>query len=356
MEKTRMEEVKKGLTVHRVEGEEVWASSGYRMFYSRDRGRSWVEDGRAFVRGWRRYTAYSPLLRRITRAGISSLLRTKDGSRLCTVPGEILRAEAGSSSYCIRSLKVPRGSRPLNLCTGQDGAIYWGEYFLNLRRAQAVRIFRSTDGGISWHVAYTFPAGSICHVHRIVYDAYEGSLLVCTGDRDREVAILRGSDSLDSLVRVAGGSQKYRTTSLIPRPSCIIYGTDCPSGPNFLMALDRDSGRAEELQRVPGPVLYGCEVGEKLVFATMAERRDHEVTLWLGDEAGFRLLAHFETARSHPLWRELAGYPTVVLPDGRGTWPLLLATPMGTRHYSGSLLRMELTRGTDESPRGEGLG
>ena len=58
----------------------------------------------------------------------------------------IMRAEAGSSTYqCV--LRVDKGSRPLNLCHGKNGEIYWGEYFLNLRRSEPVRIFGSTNKG-----------------------------------------------------------------------------------------------------------------------------------------------------------------------------------------------------------------
>ncbi len=108
------------------------------------------------------------------------------------------------------------------------------------------------------------------------------------------------------------------------------------------MALDRATGRVEGLQAVPGPVLCGCEVGEMVVFSTMVERQDHELTLWLGNEAGFRLLAHLKARKWNRLWRELAGYPKVVLPEGRAAWPVLFATPVGTKYWAERLLRIDL--------------
>lgn len=347
-----MTEVGADLTVHRVEGNVVWASRGYRLLCSKDAGENWQDEGSVVPGGWRAYSASSPFLRRMTRSGIWSLVLGRDGKRLCLGPKGIFRAEGESTVYR-KVLRISSGSRPLNLCLTPDGEIYWGEYFLNLRRARSVRIFRSRDDGRSWEIAHVFPAGSICHVHRVVYDPYDASILVCTGDRDREVGIWKGPNGLTRLNLWLGGSQRYRTTCPIPRDSCILYGTDCPSGENFIMALDRNSLKVEQLQPVPGPVLYGCEVGDKVVFSTMVERQHHEATLWLGDESGFRLLAQFDTRKWHRLWRELVGYPTVILPEGKGGWPLLFATPIGTRSHAGCLLRMDLSRNPNAPTDGE---
>ena len=127
-------------TVHRVEGDKLLASQGYKMLHSSDGGQSWSEDGNIPVSWSRRATEWVHVLSRISRGGISYVLSQKDGSRLCIVPKMILRAEAGSSDFrCV--FRFSNGSRPLNLCQGPDGKIYWGEYFLNLRRSEPVRIF-----------------------------------------------------------------------------------------------------------------------------------------------------------------------------------------------------------------------
>ncbi len=135
-----------------------FSSQGYRILRSSDEGKSWEEDGWLSVPLWRRMVDSVPLLRRMSRGGVAGVWPQTDGSRLCVAPKMILRAEAGSSTYrCV--FRVDKGSRPLNLCQGKDGQVYWGEYFLNLRRSQPVRIFGSKDKGRSWEVIYTFPRG-----------------------------------------------------------------------------------------------------------------------------------------------------------------------------------------------------
>jgi hypothetical protein len=337
------DEMQKGMDIQRVEGEVIYASRGYRILRSPNAGETWLDDGWVPVPWWRRVIDSYPLTRRMSRGGVVGVWPQTDGSRLCIVPKMIMRAEAGSSTYqCV--LRFDKGSRPLNLCQGKDGQIYWGEYFLNLRRSEPVRIFGSQDKGRNWEVVYTFPKGTICHVHRIVYDPFEDAVLVCTGDRDREVAILRTTDGFQTLEPIVQGDQRYRTTSLIPMTDSILYGTDNPDGDNYVMAIKRHNGSVERVQELPGPVLYGCQVGDVAVFGTMIEKKDHEVTLWAGNEKSFRLVAHFNTRKATQLWREAAGYSTVILPEGTGRWPHLFLTPVGTQKYANSLLRINLEK------------
>jgi hypothetical protein len=341
--KEKPDEIQRGITVHRVEGKVIFSSQGYRILRSLDAGETWEEDGWLSVPSWRSMVDSVPLLRRMSRGGVVGVWPQADGSRLCVVPKMIMRAEAGSSTYrCV--LRFDKGSRPLNLCQGKEDKIYWGEYFLNLRRSEPVRIFGSKDKGRNWEVVYTFPKGTICHVHRIIYDAFGDAILVCTGDRDHEVAILKTTDGFQTLEPIVQGDQHYRTTSLIPMTESILYGTDNPDGDNCVMAIKRHNGSLERVQKLPGPVLYGCQVGDVAVFATMVEKKDHEVTLWAGNEKSFGLVAHFNTRKTTQLWREAAGYSTVILPEGTGCWPHLFMTPIGTQKYANSLLRINLEK------------
>ena len=337
-----LDEIRKGITVHKAEGDTIHASQGYKMLRSMNGGKSWSEDGYIPVSWWRRAAESVPLLSRISRGGISYILSQKDGSRLCIVPKMILRAEAGSSDYrCV--FRFSNGSRPLNLCQGTDGRVYWGEYFLNLRRSEPVRIFGSKDGGRNWEVVHTFAKGTICHVHRIVHDPYDDALWVCTGDRDQEVAILKTTNGFSTLKPILQGDQQYRTTSLIPLRNTVLYGTDNPNGENYVMALDRRTGSVDKVQKLPGPVLYGCRVGTYSVFATMVEKQHHEVSLWAGDENGFFLVTHLKARKWNRAVRELIGYPTAILPEGTSSWPNLYFTPVGTELHDGSLVCIDLS-------------
>jgi hypothetical protein len=144
------------------------------------------------------------------------------------------------------------------------------------------------------------------------------------------------------------GNQEYRTVALIPLPSCLLYGTDNPRGENFIIALDRKTGKISRVQAIPGPVVYGCRVGDVAAFSTMVERQVHEATLWVGDERKMEKVAHFKAIKGTRVMRELVGYPTAMLPEGASEWPDLYFTPMGIHGYRHQTYRLDLSTGAIE--------
>src|SRR4030042_3545462 len=95
------DEIQKGVFVHRVEGEVIFASQGYRILRSPNAGETWSDDGWIPVPMWRRVIDSHPLMRRMSRGGVAGVWPQADGSRLCIVPKMIMRAEAASLTYRI---------------------------------------------------------------------------------------------------------------------------------------------------------------------------------------------------------------------------------------------------------------
>jgi hypothetical protein len=325
----------------RADGVALHAARGREVLRSGDGGATWEPDGRLEgLPHWRRVSLASPTAARISRSGITSLILLSDGARLAVSGGILWRAPSGLGTY--RPVhRFDRGSRPLGICLTPGGELYWGEYFLNLRRAEPVRIFRSADGGLSWQTAWTFPPGEICHVHRIVHDPFDDSLLVLTGDRDAEAGIRRTRDRFRSLELAAGGSQQFRAAAMVPTPAGLLFGTDSPRGQNRIMLLERSEGPGAPtaLADVPGPVIHGCRVGRGWAFSTMVECPGHRAEVWYGDDAGCRRVASFPARPGSWLRREVLGYPSIRLPDGpcgTAAW----CTPEGTDRHDGDLLEL----------------
>jgi hypothetical protein len=168
---------------------------------------------------------------------------------------------------------------------------------------------------------------------------------VTTGDRDAESFIFRSSDGLRTLEVIAGGTQHFRTAAVVPVPGGLLYGTDDPDGQNHIILLKREEGYASEVTEVPGPVTYGTLSGGKAVFTTMQENDEHEVSIWGGDENGFNMLANIPVKQTSRLWREIFGYPRVILPNGTYSEQVVFASPEGTAHqYDDALVRMNFQR------------
>lgn len=247
----------------------LWASRGMRVYRSQDHGRSFEFVARYRGDVFQRLSRASRLVERFTRSGFHSLVPLSDGSCVATIRGAILKRAAGSTRFR-RVFRITRGSRPMNICLLPNGTLVWGEYFFNRERDE-VHIYGSDDGGESWEVVYTFPRGSIRHVHGIVYDRFRDGCWVLTGDEDSESKVLFTRDDFQSLESVFEGSQKFRTVAVIPRMDYLVIGTDSPFQQNYVQRLEPETGRVSRVLDVTGTVLDCNSVGGWLVISVSAE-------------------------------------------------------------------------------------
>lgn len=127
----------------------------------------------------------------------------------------------------------------------RKGNVYLGEYTTDdtAYPNYQLHIFKGTNYGQNWSVAYTFPPrsvtgldGGIRHVHACQVDPYTGDVWVTTGDTDAQSRIYYHTNALlpdpDGIVRlklVGGGSQEYRTVSLGFTERYIYWFMDAPS-------------------------------------------------------------------------------------------------------------------------------
>ncbi len=155
-----------------------------------------------------------------------------DQTMVGAVPGALVTRTPGSDEFHVTH-QVQRGTRPLHVTAVPSGTIYWGEYFDNRERAE-VHIYVSTDRGRTWQIAYTFPAGSIRHVHNIVYDRWGDCLWILTGDNGAECKVLRASSDLCGTL---GGSGARR------EPASPVRGSD--SNAERIVSCDRHALREE---------------------------------------------------------------------------------------------------------------
>lgn len=151
---------------------------------------------------------------------------------------------------------------------GFDDGIAYGEYFGN-SRGESVHIWLRRNG--QWESVYAFPAGSIKHIHGIVPDHRNSCVYVLTGDEDRESAIWEFRNNFRECKKLVGGTQRCRSCVAFPWKDSLIYATDTPLEPNAICRLDLSSGQIETLADISGPVIYGIQHGENMVFATTVE-------------------------------------------------------------------------------------
>ena len=223
------------------------------------------------------------LTRRFLRAEITGLYTLPNGDRLAIAKKGIYLQKQGRGDF-EKSLKIPRGSKPLNLCLAPSGNIYFGEYFQNMEK-QAVNIYCSKDNGQSWHVAYTFLKGNINHIHGLFFDKYTNRIWVATGDRENECIIGYTEDEFVTFIEVFRGGQEYRTCQLFFYKDFIVFGTDTQYEQNVIKKFDRQTLEITELQEVQGSVIKGGQVGDVAFISTTVEpskvNKDRYAHLWV---------------------------------------------------------------------------
>jgi hypothetical protein len=286
---------------------------------------------------WRNLTSRNTVGSRLMRDGFHALTvagsSVDDRIMVGAVPGAIVTRDWGSDTFNVTH-RIGRGTRPLHITAAPSGTIYWGEYFDNRERAE-VHIYASTDRGRTWHVAYTFGAGSIRHVHNIVYDRWRDCLWILTGDEGAECKVLCASCDLSAVELVLAGNQQARAVAAIPTENAVYFSTDTPVEKNHVYRLDCRIGGRREVERVAdlaSSSIYGCRVscgfGEAMFFSTMVEPS----SLNTGREV------HLAGSRDGMNWQVLARwkkdnlpmryfqYGNAFLPDGENASHYLAAT------------------------------
>ena len=209
------------------------------------------------------------LTRRFFRAEITGLYTLANGDSIAVAKKGLFLQKKGTNTF-EKCFAMPRGSKPLNLCFAPSGNIYFGEYFQNMDK-QAVNIYCSKDNAQTWHVAYTFEAGNINHIHGLFFDKYTNCIWVATGDRENECIIGYTEDEFKTFKEVFRGGQEYRTCQLFFYKDFIVFGMDTQYEQNVIKKFDRKTLEITELQKVQGSVIKGGQVGDVAFISTTVE-------------------------------------------------------------------------------------
>ena len=154
----------------------------------------------------------------------------------------------------------------------RDGnRLLFGEYGRHLDRYELC-IYVSEDGGKMFEVGFHFSKGDIRHVHKVLVDPYRSDAYwVFVGDYGREPGIGVLSKDLRTLDWVDRGRQRCRVMSAIVEPDCLIFGTDTDMEQNYIVRMEKQSGKMHELLKVDGSSHHAAAFGPARIISTSAE-------------------------------------------------------------------------------------
>jgi len=273
------------LRPHTVISGTLLASRGYKIFKSEDWGETWEIWGQLPVPYYKRLLSKNRLASRVLRMGLSQVYQVSEDKLLLCCDKAFFVSDLSFSRSDVRKANIHVRCFQLldnSICVGPEH-IYYGEYFPNPRRDE-VKIFRSSDG-VHWETIYSFPNGSIKHMHVLQYDAFSNKIWFSTGDADGECVL--GFTDLDfSELHVVGkDSQRWRTLEFLFTEAKVFWGMDTPLVESQLLAYDRGTGCVDEIASFDGPIYNLRGVGDKgYIIVTAAERGvgewDNQAHIW----------------------------------------------------------------------------
>lgn len=250
----------------------------------------------------RRLLATTRLGRRVARETFYNVIPLADGSLFYTYATEIGFIGADGTITPLRGRarahRVLRGGAALL----PDRSVVFGEYFDNSIR-EAVRLYRAYPGEAEVTEVYRFAPGEVRHVHSVLWDAWSGCAIVCTGDIKDECRIVAFTPDFSAPKLLGAGTEDWRTISPQFSSEAIYFGTDAQFMPNRLLRYDRISGALTPLAEVNGPVFYSAAMPGGWLFATSAElcpsQTSPEAILYFIDAMSeqVRIVARFEKDR-----------------------------------------------------------
>jgi hypothetical protein len=273
------------------------------------------------------------LLRRLGRLDVRELMQLPSGDLLGIVQKRLVRLDPrqGETSTVFQ---VTAGGRPKGLALTPAGHVFVGEYWGNPRR-QPLRIWASTNGGATWELAHTLPAGSAKHIHNIIWDEHRLGLWVLTGDADGECALLFTADEFQTVTEIIRGGQMARACQLFCRPEGLYYGTDTERAANWFVHLEVTTGKIHNMQPLPGSCIYAARLADRYWLSTSVEPSkvnfERRPALWTSpDLQQWIKLVEFDK----DWWPgEYFGFGSVMLPRVQGACPWLVFSAMAVKQH-----------------------
>lgn len=205
------------------------------------------------------------LIRRVNRTGPNFLIKIDSG--YIYHYNKYFQVLDNNLNPIKKVLSDAKGSRPLNVAKYGDGIIF-GEYFSNPGR-EKVRIINITSEGEVRNL-YTFDNGTIRHVHNCIYDRFNSSWIILTGDLDDESSLCALDEKLN-MQKILHGSQRFRAVSVILLKDYIILPTDTPLEENFIQAIDRRTGDVRILNKMIGSAFHTYHDEDLMLISTVTE-------------------------------------------------------------------------------------
>jgi hypothetical protein len=326
--KLNIEKIIPNLRIHTIIDESLIASYGYKIYSSKDYGKTWIFCNKLPVRYYKQFISKNRMISRLLRMGISQIKQILGDKLLICCIGNIFLSDLSFSYFT--KVDIPIRFFQLldhSICVTPE-YIYYGEYFPNLKRKE-VNIFRSKNG-LDWEIVYSFPEKSIKHIHVLQYDTFLNKIWFSTGDADNECILGFADLNFSNLTIIGKGDQKWRTLEFVFSEDNVIWGMDAPLVQSKLISYNRKSKTVEEIYDFNGPIYNIKKLDKGFIVGTATEGGK-------GEKYNKAYLCYSSNLLD---WSECISYEKDVFPNIFGFGRLLLCDGMKENiFFSGSSLK-----------------
>lgn len=303
------------------------------------------------------------LTERLFRLAPRAAIALDETSFIFSHQGFVYKINVESGSIAVEHSFRPFMNNPLSFVRlkgidGFDDSVIYGEYFSN-NKSESVSIWQRRSGG--WEKVFTFPQGTVYHIHSIIPDQVNQCVYVLVGDNDIESGIWKITKNFESAEKIAGGSQQFRSCVGFPFNGGLLYATDTPRERNHIYQASfvNSTWSIVSLYDMPGPSIFGKCVGQNMYFATSVEADDtlpsfiYRVSYRLGNGISDRY-CHIIKVTPKGLATEVATFrkdiwPMLLFQFGNCLFPdnlsdnTLILCPQAVRNYHGKSLIFDVT-------------
>lgn len=238
--------------------------------------------------GWKAAASRFRLAQRLLRFMVTNVVPLANGELFITFDksaGVVRDGKYRTLGGMQRPCRVLRSACAVD----SNGEVFFGEYLANEERGP-MRIYKYSPGAENIETAYTFPAGTIRHIHGIYLDPQTNGLICLTGDNDNECRIIRSDDGFRTMETIGEGDETWRAVSVLFRENSMVFGMDAEFQTNHIYEMNRETREKTSLGTVNGTVFYSKQIGDDLFFATTAEdapsQTENVAAVWHVSPAG----------------------------------------------------------------------
>jgi len=221
---------------------------------------------------------YFELYNRLLRHGIHNFYKIDEYIDCIIIKANILFY---NNKELVNVLKLENGSRPLrNGIVYKSDHIIYSEYYGNKDR-QPVNIYKYNFIEDKREIIYTF--NNIRHIHFIQEDIKDHDrLYIGTGDLDNECGFYIFNLQKKEMKKIDGDSQIWRAVSILQNNNSLYWGTDDPSGKNYIIKYSLENNKLEKIQEISGPAYYSTitKNQEMFIATTIEDRKRHKAIIY----------------------------------------------------------------------------